>query len=65
MVSECCLRHSKDLSSLVRNLTDTKKSIHVKGWCGPGRVRSSAIIDGLDAPGLCILSQWLECWPSS
>jgi len=28
-----------------------KKSIHVKGWCGLGQVRSSGDFDGLDAPG--------------
>jgi hypothetical protein len=27
-----------------------KKSNHVKGWCGSGRVRSLGDFDGLDAP---------------
>ena len=27
-----------------------KKSNHVKGWCGSGRVRSMGDFDGLDAP---------------
>jgi hypothetical protein len=27
-----------------------KKSIHVKGWCGSGQVRSPGDFDNLDAP---------------
>ena len=34
---------------------------HVKGWCGPGRVRSSSDFDSLDAPGSWPLSQWQPC----
>jgi hypothetical protein len=36
------------LKSPVRN-PRRKKSIHVKGWCGSGRVRSPGDFDGLDA----------------
>jgi hypothetical protein len=34
-----------------------KKSIHVKGWCGPGRVQSPSDFDRLDAPRSWFLRQ--------
>jgi hypothetical protein len=37
-----------------------QKSNHVKGWSGPGQVQSLGDFDGLDAPGLCFLRQWLK-----
>jgi hypothetical protein len=46
------------LKSLVRNLRG-KKSSHVKGWCGLGRVRSLGDFDGLDALELWFLSHML------
>jgi hypothetical protein len=32
----------------VQNLWGHKKSIHVKGWCGSGQVRSPGDFDGLN-----------------
>jgi hypothetical protein len=46
------------LKSLVRTCGD-KKSSHVKGWCGSGRVRSPSDFDGLDAPESWFLSHRL------
>jgi hypothetical protein len=36
-----------------------KKSIHVKGWCGSGQVRSLGDFDGLDALELWFLNHRL------
>jgi hypothetical protein len=36
-----------------------KKSNHVKGWCGSGRVRSPGDFDSLDAPESQFLSHML------
>jgi hypothetical protein len=48
-VTECAVKALRDVKVTGSKPAGTKKSIHVKGWCGSGRVRSPGDFDGLDA----------------
>jgi hypothetical protein len=49
-VTECVVKPLRDVKVIGSKPAGTKKSNHVKGWCGLGRVRSPGDFDGLDAP---------------
>jgi hypothetical protein len=49
-VTECVVKPLRDVKVTGSKPAGTKKSNHVKGWCGSGRVRSPSDFDGLDAP---------------
>jgi hypothetical protein len=47
---ECVVKPLCDVKVTGSKPAGTKKSNHVKGWCGSGWVRSLGDFDGLDAP---------------
>jgi hypothetical protein len=49
-VTECVVKPLRDVKVTSSKPAGTKKSNHVKGWCGSGQVRSSGDFDSLDAP---------------
>jgi hypothetical protein len=58
-VTECVVKELHDVKVNGSKPAGTKKSSHVKGWCGSGRVRSPGDFDSLDAPETRFLSHGL------
>ena len=48
-MTECVVKPLRDVKVTGSKPAGTKKSNHVKGWCGSGRVRSPGDFDSLDA----------------